>query len=414
MFHCAAVILLSLASGGVETSRELEPCLEILDKLDGQTITVSYRDARLRDVVTDLNQRLPIPMRADWEALKGIGISADRLVTLRAEASTCSKVLASLSLVVADQFDRPLVEVFAGQIVLTSSAGSAAMRLTAAYDVRDLLADGHSIDRLREAADHSRPAEPPSAPGGETKTPDVEPARGPTPAEHANDPPDQENPKAAATQPDSNEPKDASAPVTAAERFVSLVMDHVDPEAWINLGGQRAQMSEREGVLIVSAPASVHRRMRDLLNQLRSANPTAVTVEAAIIDLPRDVLVRLSRLHDAGDAALAQAVRAASEAVVIWQTRGVVAIGQAMTVESKAAETAIRLSLKTDFDRRRGLLRFEIDAGTELGSDQRSLRTTAELRVGQAAGVFELPAAKAGSTESATTRLLVLLAHPTT
>ena len=48
-----------------------------------------------------------------------------------------------------DEFERPRFEVHAGQVVLTTIAATELMRLTDAYDVRDLIADRGTLDRLR-------------------------------------------------------------------------------------------------------------------------------------------------------------------------------------------------------------------------------------------------------------------------
>jgi hypothetical protein len=338
-------------------------------------------------------------------------------VSLRADSSTCLKVLASLALVIADEFDRPVIEVFGGQVVLTSPSASAAMRLTAVYDVRDLLTDGHSTDRLGEAASPAPTGDKAAAMGdGGEKPRETNPAPakpGAPGAANGGDRSRHENPAAAPVEQGADDGKPPTAPLSAAERFSSLLMDHVDPEAWENFGGSRAQLSERDGVLIVSAPASIHRRLREMLSQLRAANPTALIVEALIIDLPQPELTRLSRLHDGAGSALAQTIRAVPEAVVVWQTREIVGIDATLAVESRAAETVIHLSLKAGFDRDRGLIRIDIDASTVMGPDQRALRTTASISVQQQGGVFELPPAQGGGAANSTTRVLLLSVRPT-
>ena len=97
-------------------------------------------------------------VRADWDALRRMGVTDDDSVDFRLSASSGLVVLAGLAMAVGDEIERPIFEVHAGQMVLTSLRATEPMRLTGIYDVRDLLADATLIKRLQDQAPAPLPA----------------------------------------------------------------------------------------------------------------------------------------------------------------------------------------------------------------------------------------------------------------
>ncbi|MHC4446762.1 MAG: hypothetical protein ACYSXF_03010, partial [Planctomycetota bacterium] len=134
-------IALMLAGGNAGASGELEQAIELLERLDAISLSANYEGEVLKVVVDDLNARIPVPIRADWEALKRLGVRRRDQVWLRLDPTSASTVLAGLALAQGDEFGRPTFESHAGQIVLTTVEATAAMRLVDVYDVRDLIAD---------------------------------------------------------------------------------------------------------------------------------------------------------------------------------------------------------------------------------------------------------------------------------
>ncbi len=174
-----------------------------------------------------------------------------------------------------------------------------------------------------------------------------------------------------------------------------LISDHVDPEAWINFGGSRARITERDGVVFVTAPPTTHRKFREALRYLRMANPASVTIEAMIVDVPRDDFDRVVRRYDRGPSALVGAIRAASTGTVLWQARSIVAMDELLQVESGDGDVKVALDLRPGFDRDKGSLIMSVVASTHHGSDHRRVQTTVAFPPGSVAAVIELPAPKA-------------------
>jgi len=78
-----------------------------------------------------------------------------------------------------------------------------------------------------------------------------------------------------------------------AEELVSLATDHIDPENWVGNGGEVQRLSRVGGTVLVSAPASIHRRMAQLLDELRATRPAGVSFVVDILRIPGEAF----RLH---------------------------------------------------------------------------------------------------------------------
>jgi len=399
----AGVIVWTAVAGGTDDAGQLQTAIRQLDELDWVVLSVDYQDEPLERIMADLDQRMPVELRADWPALKRIGVRGHERVSFRLSNASAATVLAGLTLVLGDEFEHPIFEAHGGQIVLSTLAMTAAMQLVDVYDVRDLLADGRAVERLR--AELPLPAPP-------ELSPEASPER---PAEDAR----QTGPQ--------REPDSGSAPQTQeageverllgdvpstrllspGEELLRLISDHVDPEAWIQFGGSRAKISERNGVLMVTAPPTTHRRLREALRLLRLTIPSSISLDAAIVDLPAVRLTALGRRHERGTAALAEAILAAAEATIRWRTVAVVSIGSVLEVESGWDDVVASLRLRPSFDVETGRLSLAVEASLRLDADHRRVSTTASFAHRRGGAVIELPPARPSDIR----RLLVLIPY---
>ncbi len=388
-----------MALAAPQTS-ELDQSIQMLERLDSMPFTAEYRDESLAEVIDDLNGHLPVPLRADWESMERLGVRRDDRVTLRLNPTVVSSVLAALVMTLGDDFERPVIEAHAGQIVLTTLQGTAAMRMTEIYDVRDLLANTSLMKQLREQAPASE-SEPPATQPQPAEPPDHAPLELPQRAfgrQRAGDKPILPQPHF------DDEGAREPAPLTPGERLYMLITDHVDPEAWMNFGGDRARVSDSNGVLMVTATPSVHRSFRAALAALRRANPTSIEISASIVDLPRATYEQLSRQTSTSSAVFAGSILHAGSAKLIWQTSAGVALGARLDVESAADSMSVRVVLSPTMDQSAGLLNVGIEASTQAASDQRRVKTTLALTADQGCALIELAPAKPNET----VRLLVL------
>ena len=396
MHHPLIAILLLWLSPALAAD-ELDRCVELWERLDREVLTADYEAQPLEEVVEELSRQLAVPLRVDWEALDELALHGGSMATLRVEFAHATSALRALAQSLGKSHRRPLVEPFGDQIVLTSPAGAAAMRLTACYDIRDLLGDAVAIGQLKGHHEADKPPQNADQPPGDGSG-------------HATErelpPPDDDDERRELDDivDDAAPPR----PLTPGEKFAWLLTDHVDPDAWIEFGGNRASISERNGVLIISAPPSTHIRVRDALRRLRGVNGTSILLDAAIVDLPLDAFQLIARAHPSGSAAMAQAVLHGADARVLWRTTSVLAPGSPMSIESESEEIAVTLDLDASLDESGTNLLLNAQASSIHGADRRSVKTTATFIEKRGGAIIQLPAATTGQT----VRMLVLLVRP--
>ncbi|MHC5003737.1 MAG: hypothetical protein ACYTJ0_11495, partial [Planctomycetota bacterium] len=150
MRELPAVVFALLLVPGPARADELEEAMAVLDRLEQTPVEVDYADRPLEEIVEDLAARSGLPVRGDWPALWRLGVRPTDRVDYRLARGPAARAISGLMLVLGDEFSRPVWEVHAGQVVLTTESATAPMRLTAAYDVRDLVTDAALVQRLRE------------------------------------------------------------------------------------------------------------------------------------------------------------------------------------------------------------------------------------------------------------------------
>jgi hypothetical protein len=379
---------LSAMVGISATSDELSDALQVFERVDSARVSLEVRDEPLSEVMEELAAQIPASLRADWSSLERLGVRPDSPVTIRITHSHGLTALAAVAISLGDEFERPVFEAGGAGMVFTTLNGAATMRCTGVYDVRDLLADSTLIPRLRDAAPMMRDAN----------------------SDRAADPPagsDHDDHKLGG---DAGSGEDAQPHVvrelTPGEQLIMLVTDHIDPEAWIHVGGSRARITERNGLIVLTAGPTVHRKLRLALEKLREANPGSMTIDATIIELPRASYDRLSRVSGPGSVATVMSLKSSGDAVVLWRATEPVAMGATLQTESSSDGTIIRVNLRPTYDDATGSVKIGIDVATDASGNRRSVQTEILLAGGAGATVVELPAV--GSPETCQLLLLIL------
>jgi hypothetical protein len=346
-----------MATGEPATS-ELDRAMAVLQAADESRLAVDFQKEMLAPALMEIAAQLPVPLRADWKALERLGVREDTTVTLRLNGVAGLAAVASLALGLGDEFERPVCETDGTGLVLTSLNGASTMRVTGVYDVRDLLANESLVGHLRDTAPMMHGTTPEREVGADS-------------------------PREATSQP---------ARLTPGEQLVLLITDHIDPDAWINFGGNRGRITERDGLILLTAQPMVHRRFRDALDRLRAADPRSLAIEAIIVELPRAAFDKIGRLHGAGSAALAAAVRADAEATVFWRSGDPIMLDKQLIADSVTGDSKVHVAVEPVFDRERGTVNLTVDAAVNSPGDERSVKTTVAITSDSIAVPIELPA----------------------
>jgi hypothetical protein len=384
-----AAVATAGAVASAASADELEDAIALIERLESESASVDFDDLPIARVIDELGARTPVPVRADWTALERIGVSPRDDVRVRLDEAPLWTILGGIAIQLGDEFERARFETWAGQIVLTSAQGSAAMQATAVYDVRDLVAAG-AAERMR--ADTDADADADADTDADTDA-DATPGLG----EMTAPPLDEMLARVRAAR-----------PLTPGEELMALVTDHVEPESWSRAGGSRASISERSGVFIVTAPPTTHLRLRRALDRLRAAFFTTVTMDAAIVDVPQATFDRLARRYGLSTVAFAHTVLAAEDAVVRWRSVSSAAVDRTLVIESGGAGTSVTLRLVPSFDRERGTMTVSVAAEMIAGDDRRRVET--EVTIAVRTGAVTIQLAPAAPAE--TVRMLVVIPQP--
>lgn len=355
----------------------LECHVALLESLDRRTVSLSATEEQLDRVLQRLNDELDVTVRADWGALGIGGVYADTPVTLAIDGLRASDALETICLTLADDLERPVFEAAGGQIVLTTVRGTTSMRFAAVYDIRDLVARAEEL-------------------GPAFDTPILTPA-----PDDAADPDDDDAVKPLAPAPAQ----------TADQRLMSLILEHVDPEAWFDYGGSRGRITQHEGTLVVSATASVHRRLDELFRQLRQALPTGLEIDAAIVRVPREAIAALRPGQDVRSAEYASAVRGLARAETLWRSSLGAALGQEVVANVRAPERSVRVALMPRLEESSGLLRVSAGVAMELEGAVTEVTTSVAAAIMDGGAVIEL--AEPMGAEHGEVIVLTLVFRPT-
>lgn len=239
----------------------LAKSLAALAVADRGSIAFTATDTRLDEALARFTEATGVPVRAEWDALTRILVDRNAVVDWSVRDATPLAALRILAQSIGTDLDRPVVDASQGTLLLTSLPALAGHRETALYDVADIAADPTLLDSLASLIAV-----------------------------------DEEEAAAASDETTTGEERAAGERV---ERLARLLMDHLDPEGWMDFGGSRGRISAEAGRLVVTASANTHRELRRLLADLRDEAPTSAVVRIAVIELDASVATSAMRRLDA-------------------------------------------------------------------------------------------------------------------
>lgn len=438
MSHGLATIVTILLTGlawGDEPGTPLERALDRLRDLESRTASIELVDAPADEAFAELASQAGVPVWVDWESLRALGIRDRDRVTVHVPAAPASTALHAITLALGDATERPVIEADAGRIVVTSRRGAEPLRHTRVYDLRRVLRDEAAItvaeEALRESLQAADPIEhgpiehgpiddgpmdetpgegAPGDPIEPTGPPPMRrdvpvlppeglaPRRAPIPPPHLPPVPDLPDP-----------PQVEAAPAPRLPRLVRLLMDHVDPDTWVGLGGVQAKMDETDGLLVVTASPRIHLELERLVDQLNTMQVESVPVEIVVVRVPGAPYELLRRRLGPGSAALARAVVELADSTVLWRSRTIASPNHVASAACSAGSASTSVVIEPSFERTLG--RVTLVTSVEVTDGGRTSSVQGAVVTGtHGAGLLELPATPAPSGGAGeTTQLLVVL-----
>jgi len=346
---------------------DLPALLHLFREADGVRVTLDAGTSTVQQVVEEIAAQSTVPILVDWNALDRIGIREESEVTLRLENTTVFGALSALALQLRDDFDRGVIEAAPGQLVLTTTNAVSSYRVTGVYDIRDLLVSSDAIERLQGSLAEA---------GSEAASTDQAPTNEPSVT-------------AGGTAP--------ARPYSVGELFLRLLLEHVDEEYWRSLGGDQAHATEVGGLVTVSAPPGTHRRLQSVLRELRRAEFSSLTFQAAIITIERTELERLRRSVGGSQDALAR-VLLKSAASISWRTSGTVAVGANCDLSASDEGAKVEIHLAPSITEPQRILSIKTGVKWSRGAETRELSTTITIPAGENGAILEIAAPAAHDT----------------
>ncbi|MFO0828951.1 MAG: hypothetical protein U0572_12490 [Phycisphaerales bacterium] len=344
-------------SGNAENSRAntasaplddgLDRSLAALAAADRGRVTLDLKHTDAQTVVDRLNALGIVPVRVDWNALARIGFDPDDALDFSAKDVSLLDALAILAQSVGSETERAVIDAAPGQIVVTTDMSARALRGTAIYDVADIATDPTLLGEVDG--------------GGVTIAP-------------------------AATHGVSDE--------TLAERMtrlVDLITDHIDTNSWTANGGERSAISAEAARLVVTATPSTHRKVRDLLLNLRRESPVAALVEVTLYEVPRAALDDMSRAAATDAAELARLIEHRDDARRGWSPRVVARLGEEAKLKSERTGETDSCFVVARHDRIGRVLSVTIELHVERGPNRAEFSGTLPFEGGRGAVATVLP-----------------------
>lgn len=328
----ALIVLALLAFASTSRADDLAESLRLLRGLESRSVVFETWETPLEEVAEELERAIGVPLRIDWEALRRLGVTPDLEISLRQRGGTAAALLSTLCLTLGDEWERPVVDAGGGQVILTTQAATAELRRSDVYDLRPL----REIVSAEAAVQGPRGLSPPpattSAPVGATgleATPTQDAPPEPVPGAA---PDESSQPSSTGSSKLGEDDSTAAAADSTHRALMDLLVDHVDPEAWTMLGGNRAAIGERGGMLVLTASPRIHLQVRTLLDRIASLRPESVELDVLVVAIPRQVLELITRRHEPGRFALLDAVRQAPGVDRLWRAVGVVRLGETFEI----------------------------------------------------------------------------------
>lgn len=247
--------------------RRGEP-LEFAESEMDRAVLATLRDTRLpidlnnnafEDVVDFIASTARVDIDVDWESLADIGVDPDTPISLRLRSASLETVL---DRVVARVSDRTLPAGWAVQDGIITIASDEVLRRNTVleiYDIRDLL---FVVPRFDEAPefDLSSALQASQSGGGGGQSPF----------------------QTSGQQQDDVDFEDR------VQQIVNLIQTNVDPNGWVDLGGDTSSISQLSGNFVITTTPRNHRSIIGLLSKLRAVRALQINVEARFLTVAQD------------------------------------------------------------------------------------------------------------------------------
>lgn len=236
---------------------ESEADRSVLDTLRNTSLPVELNNNAFEDVVGFISSTARVDIDVDWDSLADIGVDPDTPVTLRLRSATLETIL---DRVVQRVSDRTLPAGWAVQDGIITIASDEVLRRNTVleiYDIRDLL---FVVPRFDDAPEFDLSSALQSSQGG----------GGTSPFQN------------------SGGQQDDLPFEDRVNEIVNLIQTTVDPNGWVDNGGETSSISQLNGNFVITTTPKNHRSIIGLLGKLRAVRALQINVEARFLTVSQD------------------------------------------------------------------------------------------------------------------------------
>ncbi len=283
---CAALVLGMVChiAGAREASTETASAGTIDDqlmvKLKETVGDFDYDREDFDRIIDDLRERFGLNIHVSWKALKDAGIQPDERVSITLMQVPLTTFL---DLLLLETVDDRLMEVSyfvsSGVLMLSTELATRPPTVLRTYDVTDLIESGYSIRRFANTPVLSLEVTGREFIGGEERA-KRRPAGGGGAGGGGGG--------SIFADPD-HHPVRVSQ-MARIQQYVELIIEHVDPSGWRQLGGDVGQIQAVNSTLFVEQTVEAHMEISRLLEMVRATKPVPLDVDAVVLQIrPEDV-----------------------------------------------------------------------------------------------------------------------------
>ncbi len=283
----AAMAFIALSSNALHaqdmnsTSQSIDDAL--LAQLQQTRVDADYVAEDFARIIQDLREQHDLNIHVSWSVLGEMGVRRDD----RLEIRLCDVTLATLFGMIlkeaggADQLLGYTVE--GGVLVISSARALTRNTIVRTYDITDLIESGYSMRRFANTPVLGLDVTGREFVGGEK----IDKRRGGGGGGFSGgggggggggrggsvfDDPSDQSPRR----------------MERLEEIAVLLMDNIEPNSWIDIGGDSGSMRIFNNTLIIRQTLGTHERIRAFMQMLRSTRPQAVDAEVIIVRLRAD------------------------------------------------------------------------------------------------------------------------------
>ncbi|MBY0261491.1 MAG: hypothetical protein K2Q20_04070, partial [Phycisphaerales bacterium] len=222
--------------------------------------SIDLNENRFEDAVKFLAQVTQLSFDPDWEALAGVGVEKDTLVTLKLTNATVKTVLDRLTQKVSrDQFARAGWAVNEGVLVVSSDEALRRNRTLVIYNIQDLLFEIPNYPDVPQIDLNNVLQQASSGGGG---------GGGQSPFTGNQNTQNQVDPQARERR---------------IRQIIDIIQQNVDFDGWKDNGGETGALQELNGSLIITNTPKNHREIVGLLSKLREIRNMQINVETKFL-----------------------------------------------------------------------------------------------------------------------------------